>query len=260
MSIDERVLEAVLLEMRRRADVERRSNVFSTGLTMSSGRAVGVIVEEALSVFRVSDGGDAWTELVMGGYADPRPTLAEREKLIRVCAQYGTRWDAERREVFALAQTPIGIADCSYRVAAASIAIDGWRAWYPPRQTRDVNSRRIVDHVLRMAPHRGWSVDRTEIVRGAVRAWAADVMMVRGPTRAAVEIATDRTADHLMQRITGFLYDVRNTGLVVVVPKRIDDQLQGTAELRANVAVVPRLPKGTPRAIIEAAERVAIAA
>lgn len=267
MNIDESTLEEALVAMRKaaQAGLARRGSVFSTGLTMSSGRAVGVIVEAALAVFRVSDGGDAWRDLVLNGYADHRPSAAEREKLQRACELHGVHWDAQRREVFGLAHTVEAVPEIATRVAATALSIDGWRAWYPPRQTRDVNKRRIVEHLVRLAPVRGWDVDRAEIVRGNVHSWAADAMLVRpagdrGVVRAAVEISGDRSAEHLMQRIVGFLYDVRSTGLVVVVSKRIDEYLQGSAELRDHVAVVPRLPRGTPRAIVEAAERVAIRA
>lgn len=259
MNIDEQMLDEVLAEMRTSVGdvISRRNNVFSTGFIMGSGRAVGVVVEPALTVFRVSDSGDAWRDLVMNGYTDPRPTFPERERLQRACEVHGTRWDVERREIFALAKTSHEIAECAGRVATAAIAIEGWKAWYPPRKTRDVNKRRIVDHLQRLAPIRGWSVERTEIVRGNVHTWAADATLARGKARAAVEIAGDRNAEHLMQRIVGFLYDVKDSGLVVVVSKRIDEQLQGSAELKERVAIVPRMAIGTPRAIVLAAERAA---
>src|ERR1700722_4825431 len=114
------------LVVQARVGVGRRGVAFSLGLWTSEGRQVAALVEETNveGTLRVSDGGESWSELVMGGYTDPKPTTPERRALERVCALHGLLWDNARTELFTVVDTNQG-ADAIRRVTSASLAIDG---------------------------------------------------------------------------------------------------------------------------------------
>ncbi|MBS2020308.1 MAG: hypothetical protein JST00_46045 [Deltaproteobacteria bacterium] len=258
----ERFLDEVLREMRRGFPhgVERSGGALSTGLTMSSGRAVGIYVDGAQTVYRITDGGDAWSDPVVEGYADAVPSLSERETLQRACELHGAPWDAERREVVTIAESASAVAAAATRVAAVVLAIDGWRAWYPRRKTRNAQRKRLVRHIVHLAPYRGWVVDMRTPIQGKRHKWQADTVLARMKRQAAIEITTERNAEHVIQRTVGFLHDVTTTGLVLVVPRKVEAYVRGSAELRDRVAIVDKLPIGSARALVEAAERAVVAA
>ena len=257
--ISKKNIDEIARSLRKKisARIVSSGNAIGIGLEMASGRAVGCYVDTTvLDAFRVSDGGDAWNDLVAEGYSDPTPSAADREKLVRACELHGVRWDSSRREIFALAHTTSEVADAARRIATASIAIDGWRAWYPPRTTAALTTNRIVRHVSRLAPHRGWVVDAdTRFATGKIHRWPIAARLTRRSTDAFLRVTQEPIAERVIEMTIGFLHDVSDGGVVLVVPSRVARFVDKSREFDRRVAVVARQAKGTPRAVIEGAER-----
>jgi hypothetical protein len=107
----------------------------------------------------VSDAGESWSELVMAGYTNPRPTSPEQAALKRLCAQHGLTWASERTEVFGIAHAG-DFPDVARRVTAVALAIDGWRAWYPDLvHDPPLRATAIVRGLVDLGPKTHWNVE-----------------------------------------------------------------------------------------------------
>lgn len=237
--------------------LEVGSGGLGLGFFTSTGRQVGVRVRRTLieTMLEVSDGGASWMDLVMGGYADAIPTPTEQEKIDRLCSMHGVRWAREVGEV----STIVDVADfgtAARRIAAVSLAMDGWRAWYPPvQELRVPNSAMIVRSVARSASRAGWRLGARRHVRGTIHRWMADAVLSKnGPdaNEASICFMQEHRVERAMERAVAWHYDV-TTPLVLVVPEKTAAAMRDSTELTREIVPVPRTEKGTAKRILEAA-------
>lgn len=240
------------------ASIQRAGAAFATGLTLRTGRALGIYLETTQAFVRVSDGGDAWNDLAMDGYTTPMPTSADRDKLDRLCELYGVKWDPARREVVALVAFGEPITNAVRGVIAAAVAIDGWAAWYPPALAGETSDSTIVRRLTRLAPRAGWQVEDRDRLTGAMHSWPIATLLSRQQRRAAVIITRNRRAEDVMQRTVGFLHDVPDAGLVLALPPRIAAFVEGAREFDKRVQPLPIRKAMMARAIVRAAEQAAV--
>ena len=233
----------------------------STGFRSSTGRPIGVQAEELLSGYvKLSDGGESWSELVAGGFAEPVPTASERDKLVRLCHMYGIDWDQDQRALSAvtIASKPEEIESAVRRITAASIAIDGWRAWYPPIEKPLPSALVMAHRIERVANKFGWSAEINAVIEGKIHSWPANVRLSGKRGSAAVAFSHERP-EAALQQIIGFLYDVKDHGLVLVVPESTARAIGESTELPSRVKAVSRAAPGVVDLILKATEIAAAA-
>lgn len=103
--------------------------VIALGIYSAGGRQLGASFRRtATDLLELSDDGESWGELVLYRLVAHDPTADELRMLKRLCASYEVTWHEERRAIVAVAE-PDKVVDVALRIAAASIAIDGWRVW-----------------------------------------------------------------------------------------------------------------------------------
>jgi hypothetical protein len=243
-------------ELAEGASVEQCA--FSLGFWTAEGRQIAVIVEETNvpSVIRVSDGGESWSDLIMAGYTDSKPTRPELAALERLCELHRLRWDAHRAEMFCVVSAS-DFTDAARRVTSAALAIDGWRAWYPDL-VKDPNIRAsiIVKQLVQIAPRASWAVEANPTIRGRLHAWTPGARLARTGRNAAVSFFHEQEPEKVLERALAQIYDLPMP-IICVVPERIAKALIDASELSGRAIAVPRLAHGTAELVIKAAEEIA---
>ena len=261
--MNEKLLQRLHVDLstHARASVGRHGAAFSLGFSTSEGRQIAAVAEETNieGRLRISDGGESWSELVMGGYADPGPTTSERHALERLCSLHGLHWDNSRTELFSVVDAS-EVTDAVRRVTSASLAIDGWRAWYPDL-VKDPAMRMsmVVRELVQLGPQTHWNVEPNAQLDGKKRRWTAGARLVRNRSQAVVAFFPEAEAEKVIERVMGWIYDV-NLPLIIVANERVAKELAEVSELAGRAEAVPRLVSGTADLVLGAAERVAEAA
>ena len=241
------------------ATVGHRGSAFSLGFWTSEGRQIALDVAETNvdGVVRVSDAGESWSELVMSGYTDPKPTRAERAALQRLCALHGLVWDNDRTEIVCLAKLD-EFPEVTHRVTAAAMAVDGWRAWYPDlAKDPAVKADAIVRELVHLGPQTRWEVEPHAKMDGKRRrVWDVGARLRRNHRSAIVSFFPENDRERVVERMLGCVYDVGEP-LIAVTSEHIAMELRGASELGQDVVAVPQQTDGTPQLIFSAAERVA---
>lgn len=229
-----------------------------TGLFTADGRQVGAAVRETAtaSVLDLSDGGETWSDLWMDGYVPRSPTPALRAKLEALCQMYGVIWDQKARAIVCVS-SPSGFADAARRIAAASIAIDGWRLWLLEREERVERASVVVEGVRSIAERRHWIFEEKPSIKGRrFSEWRANALFTRSERQAALTFLDDATPDKAMQRIAGWVLDT-NVPLVFVAQERIANDINALTSFPQRAIIIPRHGLGLPEAIMGAIEAIA---
>lgn len=252
------LLEQLSQQMRESmaAEVEVGLGSIGLGIFTSDGRQVGTTVNVlGENIVEVTDGGETWSDLWMDGVVSASPTDSVRRKLDALCGGYGVRWDADKN-VIKCAVAPARFSEAARRVAAASIAIDGWRAWLAEKEV-GATYRAIIDRARELTEPHDWHVDENIYVRGHRFAhWRVNAMFQKRGKSAAVTFLEERTRDGAMQRMAGWVLDTE-LSLVFVAQEGIANDLIAEVAEYKRAAIVPRRKSGTPEMIVSAIETLA---
>lgn len=236
-----------------------RDGTIGLGLFTPDGRQVGAQISATLTdQLIVSDGGETWSDLWTAGCVDARPGTAVKAKIDEFCRAYRVKWDDETNAIVCSSRES-DVADAAVRIAACSLAIDGWRAMLATRAMTSVRSARadlIVRGVERVAAVRGWGFTPWADVRGRLRTWRSSGRLDRKGSRVAVTILEEARAESAIQRAFGWIADTDLSLVFVASPDITNDVGEGLRE-RKRVAVVPKSGEHTASAIVDAAEEVA---
>jgi hypothetical protein len=242
-------------ELARQVDraITVEGDSLTLGLADSTGRQIPLVIGTSLAenLYRVGDGGESWGELVQAGHADPSPSDADTRKIAHLCELYQVAWDSYSCEVHCMASSE-SLFDVARRVTAASIALEGWRAWFPPLNRAPKESSSVIARHLRsIGPHHGWQVAVGALVHGARHNWAVSADLTRAGKQVAVTVSSETSPGHLIERLLGWQYDTSRP-LVAVVNEGIEKTLRDASELE-NVKLVPRGLRKTAEAVLKSA-------
>jgi hypothetical protein len=236
-----------------------KGSLISLGQTYVSGKAIVVLVEELLSSshVRLSDGGEAWSELVSSGFAQPEPTSSDRERIERLCAGHGLKWNNKAREIEILVPKAEA-ANAVLRITSAAAGLDAWRAWFPEQSKRTIKARVLVVEMERLAQEGGWAMSELTHIQGSKHRWPVNAQLTRRRDAAAVMLNAETSSERTVQQAVAWSYDVASSGLVMVLSEPIANALKDSSELPPLVRTVPRgRGKETATKVMRAAEEVA---
>jgi hypothetical protein len=241
-------------------DVEVGIGAVGIGVFTADGRQVGATVRETgTTTLDISDGGETWSDLWIEGYVGTTPTRSVQDKLETICHSYGVAWDKNTRSIVCPAE-PSAFPDVARRIAAASIAIDGWRLWLTERDTDTEHVNNIVRDVGSIAGRREWEMQEYAAIRGQkYTGWTARALLTRKGRQAALAFLDDNTHDRAMQRAMGWMLDT-DVPLIFVARPNVANDMKNAREFVGRAAIVARSRTGTAEAIVDAAERTAEAA
>ena len=240
------------------ASVTREGTSLGLGFRSTTGREIPLVITACVQpcTVRISDGGETWWELVKEGYAAPQPSTPDRDRLVRVCDLYEVHWERRDCEVFGIATTDKA-PDLVRRIVAASLAIDAWRAWYPPKDAPSEAVQAIVQELQDAAPHRGWVPEVAPTIRGRTgHIWRPHARLKRDQKGAVVTIFSVDSADQIAQSLIGWMSDVPEP-MVAVVPERLAEQLTADVAFQEGLAFVPREQAHTAERILKSADDIA---
>lgn len=208
--------------------------LYALGLWYASGRAVVVSFDDTLAGVRVTDAGGAWADLFASGALRAKSTDRQAEMFERVCAERGLAWDRTSREVvghafYGRASFVDDLRDVVMRVALASIALEGARAWLTPRAEPRRTKAEIVETLVRFAERtrrmgRPLSPD-TAPARGRSTAWDVDLQMRSDGSVVGCYVASHETLKTSIQLAVGFMGDVPGAAGVVMVTDDVAQRL-----------------------------------
>jgi len=245
------------------ARIERSEIALGTGFYRSRGVEIPLVVSPgpAASLVRLSEAGETWGGLVSDGYTDGRPTVSDLKKIEELCRLFGVQWDASSWELYDTASIA-DVALAARRIIAAALALDGWRAWYPPVAPRALAETTLSKAVTATALRRGWRPQPREKVQGTrsgvERATSLTLHDGRPNSnrRAAVEFTTD-PPKHVIDHVAGWVADT-DVPLVVVAPPKAVDEIVRISQWSKRVRAVPRKAGlDVSGLVIDAAENIA---
>lgn len=245
------------------ARVERSTFALGSGFRISNGVEIPLVLspDRDPSRVRLSDAGEAWMGMVSDGFTDSRPSKADARKLADLCRLFGVNWAVETGEIYQVARLE-EVADAARRVISAALALDGWRAWYPPVGPRALSEARLSESVTRVAQTRGWYSRRKERVEGQrsgverVSSLMLHDAAAATHRRAAVEFTSD-SPSNVLDHVAGWFADT-DVPLVVVAPQKAVDEVVRVDRWRSRIAVVPRVTgRDVSTAVVDAAQRIA---
>lgn len=255
MSLMEQLSEQVKKSLA--AHVEIGIGSIGLGIFTSDGRQVGATVQPTSNsdTLEVSDGGETWSDLLMDGYVSAIPSDSVRKKLDALCRTYRVTWDEQRNAIVSMSSQS-GFAETARRIAAASIAIDGWRPWFAERGTGERYGE-IVAKVKVIGASHHWEMEEGVYVPGNnFSSWRAHAMLRRRGQQAALTFLEERTRESAMQRIAGWMLDTA-VPVVFVAHEGVANDLGAQVERSGKAAIVPRRRAGTPQLIVDMVERIA---
>jgi hypothetical protein len=241
--------------------VEVGIGAIGLGLFTADGRQVAVRVKAAGAMLDISDGGETWSDLWMDGLVAADPSDAMREKLIAACKTYGVFWDQRARSIACPADAA-KFPDVAKRIAAASLAIDGWRSWLSltlaGEATELDRARGLEQGVREVAERRDWIFEAHPSIPGhRFQVWKANAILRRGGRQAALALLLHEPSQNAVkERARGWILDT-TTRLIFVTNENVANDLVDAAEFAGRAIMVQRQRHGTPEKIMEAVERIA---
>jgi hypothetical protein len=251
MSRDEALerLQRVLVSDLAKA-ITPQMGTLTVGMRSGGGREIPITVETlANGEFLLTDAGETWFDLVGAGCVALAPSKADRLRLDRLASLHRVEW-REHPRCFAAQCTFREFTDSVLRLTAASIALDGWRAWSAPPEPYVPSARAVYREVVEEAPEAGWKAIEDASLQGrSTHSWPMPVLLRRDGKDVGVRVAHG-SDDEVIERSIGVVIDT-GTPLVVVAPPRFAMRVTSSIELRTNrIRVVPRVEHGTGKRVL----------
>lgn len=243
-----------ILETIRRSTIDTAAvdaDTLGFGFYDCTGREIPIVVaREGAEDVILSDAGETWWSFVSEGYVDGRPSGDDRDRVERLAKLYGVIWDQHACAFTALANERTA-GEIARRIVAASLALDGWRAFYPPRVEWRERSNVVIEESAALAQKEGFETRRNEPVRGRRLPWKVPLVVAEG-NRSVNLLVLPNDARVIIERAMLWSVDTGRPA-VALVPEKAAREIEEDEEKPdlGKVRLVPRSQANTAPRVLE---------